>query len=41
MKQNPLPDALKVTADSGDGRAIAATLRPLPPGVETVTYKER
>jgi cell division protein FtsX len=38
VKENPLPDALTVTARPGDGRAIAATLRPPPAGVERVTF---
>jgi hypothetical protein len=41
IKENPLPDALEVTGDSGNGSAIAATLRPTPPGVERITYEER
>lgn len=41
MKRNPLPDALVVTAKTGDGKVIAATLTPRPHGVEYVRYAER
>jgi cell division protein FtsX len=41
VKKNPLPDALVMTANSGDGKTIADALKPYPPGVEYVRYSER
>jgi hypothetical protein len=41
LKTNPLPDSFVVTAKTGDGKVIAASLKPRPRGVEYVRYSER